>query len=54
MLSNVYLFNLLPDLDQIAKIFQVLGTPTEETWPGHTKLPDYVQFKYYPPTPLVS
>ncbi len=29
-----------------------MGTPTEETWPGHTKLPDYVAFKSYPPTPL--
>jgi hypothetical protein len=52
MLVLYLLFNF-SDLDQIAKIFQVLGTPTEETWPGHTKLPDYVQFKYFPPTPLV-
>ncbi len=29
-----------------------MGTPTEENWPGHTTLPDYVQFKTYPPTPL--
>ena len=29
-----------------------MGTPTDETWPGHTKLPDYVQFKSYPATPL--
>ena len=27
------------DLDQLAKIFQALGTPTEETWPDHTSLP---------------
>lgn len=40
------------DLDQLAKIFQAMGTPTEESWPGHTKLPDYVQFKAYPATPL--
>ena len=40
------------DLDQLAKIFQAMGTPTEETWSGHTKLPDYVQFKSYPATPL--
>ena len=40
------------DLDQLAKIFQAMGTPTEESWPGHTKLPDYVQFKTYPCTPL--
>ena len=29
-----------------------MGTPTEESWPGHTKLPDYVQFKTYPCTLL--
>lgn len=29
-----------------------MGTPTDETWPGHTKLPDFVQFKSYPATPL--
>ena len=40
------------DLDQLAKIFQAMGTPTEESWPNHTKLPDYVLFKSYPATPL--
>ena len=40
------------DLDQLAKIFQALGTPTVENWPGHTELPDFVQFKSYPTTPL--
>ena len=40
------------DLDQLAKIFQAMGTPTEESWPNHTKLPDYVLFKTYPATPL--
>lgn len=40
------------DLDQLAKIFQAMGTPTEESWPGHSKLPDYVQFRSYPATPL--
>lgn len=39
------------DLDQLAKIFQAMGTPTEETWPGHSKLPDFVQFRSYPATP---
>ncbi|XP_003745813.2 cyclin-dependent kinase 7 [Galendromus occidentalis] len=38
------------DLDQISKIFQCMGTPTEETWPGVTKLPDYVEFKGFPGT----
>ena len=34
------------DLDQLAKIFQALGTPTEETWPNHTKLPGSFKFTF--------
>ncbi|KAJ1654398.1 Cyclin-dependent kinase catalytic subunit [Dispira simplex] len=29
------------EIDEIFKIFRMLGTPTEETWPGFTSLPDY-------------
>ena len=29
------------EIDQIFKIFQMYGTPTEKTWPGITKLPDF-------------
>ena len=29
------------EIDQIFKIFQMYGTPTERTWPGITKLPDF-------------
>ncbi|KAF9048209.1 Pkinase-domain-containing protein [Hymenopellis radicata] len=29
------------EIDQIFKIFQILGTPTEDTWPGVATLPDY-------------
>ena len=29
-----------------------LGTPTEKNWPGLTQLPDYIQFKQNPGTPL--
>uniref|UniRef100_A0A8D0DG05 Cyclin-dependent kinase 7 n=1 Tax=Salvator merianae TaxID=96440 RepID=A0A8D0DG05_SALMN len=36
------------DLDQLTKIFETLGTPTEEQWPGMTNLPDYVAFKSFP------
>ena len=32
------------DIDQLGKIYAALGTPTEETWPGHTTLPDYIEF----------
>jgi cyclin-dependent kinase 7 len=40
------------DLDQLAKIFQAMGTPSEESWPGVTSLPDYIQFKHQPGTRL--
>ncbi|PUU76617.1 kinase-like domain-containing protein [Tuber borchii] len=29
------------EIDEIFKIFQVLGTPDEETWPGVTSFPDF-------------
>ena len=35
---------LLPgesEIDQIFKIFKLLGTPTEKTWPGVSELPDF-------------
>ncbi|GFG32559.1 hypothetical protein Cfor_12386 [Coptotermes formosanus] len=31
--------------DQLDKIFKILGTPTEETWPGVTHLPGYKTHK---------
>lgn len=30
------------DMDQISKICEAFGTPTEDSWPGVTKLPNYV------------
>jgi len=29
------------EIDQIFKIFRILGTPNEDTWPGVSGLPDY-------------
>lgn len=40
------------DLDQLTKIFQALGTPSEENWPNLKSLPDYIGFKPLPGTPL--
>ena len=42
------------DLDQLGKIFLALGTPTEDSWPGLTALPDYIQFKQNPGTALAD
>ncbi|KAI8793098.1 cyclin-dependent kinase 7 [Biomphalaria glabrata] len=36
------------DLDQINRIFQVLGTPTEAEWPDMKCLPDFIVFKEFP------
>lgn len=40
------------DLDQLMKIFQVLGNPTEENWPGLTSLSDFIDFKPFAAVPL--
>jgi len=29
------------EIDQIFKIFKILGTPDEDIWPGINELPDY-------------
>jgi len=36
--------------DQLKRIFKLLGTPTDETWPGITQLPDYKPMPLYHPT----
>ena len=34
--------------DQIVRIFRIMGTPTERTWPGITQFPEYKQtFQLY-------
>lgn len=38
--------------DQLKRIFKLLGTPTEQSWPGITKLPDYRPYPLYPPNPM--
>ncbi|KAL1696560.1 kinase-like domain-containing protein [Schizophyllum commune] len=40
------------DMDQIKTIFRALGTPTEQEWPGHTRLPDYVPVGQFPKPPM--
>jgi serine/threonine protein kinase len=37
----------------LCNIIRTLGTPTEDTWPGVTKLPDYkAQFPFWKPVNL--
>lgn len=40
------------DLDQLTRIFQVMGTPNNETWAGVKDLSDYIEFKFQPSVPL--
>ncbi|CAN6442563.1 unnamed protein product [Victoria cruziana] len=43
------------EIDELFKIFRVLGTPTEETWPGVTSLPDYkTSFPKWAPKDLAT
>lgn len=41
MVNRRPLFHGDSEIDQLFRIFRNLGTPTEETWPDVTKLPDY-------------
>lgn len=41
MVTKRPLFHGDSEIDQLFRIFRILGTPTEEIWPGVTKLPDY-------------
>jgi len=41
MITGKPIFSGDSEIDQLFKIFRVLGTPTEEEWPGVTKMPDY-------------
>ena len=41
MMTNKALFPGDSEIDQIFKIFRVLGTPTSDIWPGVEELPDY-------------
>lgn len=36
------------DIDQLSKIFQARGTPTDENWPGHKSLPAFIEFTKTP------
>jgi cyclin-dependent kinase 7 len=40
------------DINQLSTIFAALGTPTEEDWPGVTKLPNYIEFDKRPIFPV--
>lgn len=39
------------DIEQLAIVLQHLGTPTEESWPGHATLPDFHKITFPDSTP---
>ncbi|CAM9304024.1 unnamed protein product [Choristocarpus tenellus] len=48
------LFPGASDVDQVARIFQIMGTPTKENWPDHCSLPDYIEFQPQKPIDLAT
>jgi serine/threonine protein kinase len=53
LLTKRALFPGDSEIDQLFRIFRTLGTPTEETWPGVSQLPDYKpNFPKWKPQPL--
>ncbi|SAL97939.1 hypothetical protein [Absidia glauca] len=39
--------------DQLQKIFRMMGTPTEQTWPNVSQLPEYKQNQHYYPAQTI-
>ncbi|KAF2072940.1 hypothetical protein CYY_005733 [Polysphondylium violaceum] len=55
MLAKKPLFSGDCEIDQIFRIFRVLGTPNESIWPGFSKLPEFVStFPEWPGQPLAK
>ncbi|KAG8809669.1 Cyclin-dependent kinase catalytic subunit [Serendipita sp. 399] len=53
VLKGSPLFNGDSEIDQIFKIFRILGTPNDTIWPGVSELPDYKStFPQWGPQPL--
>lgn len=53
MVTKKPLFAGDSDIDQLYRIFRVLGTPNEQTWPGVSKMRDYRNtFPNYPYNPI--
>jgi len=46
------LFRGETEIDQLSKIFSVLGTPAEENWPGVSSLPSFIPFTSTETVPL--
>lgn len=54
LLTKKVLFQGTSELDQIDKIFKVMGSPTEDNWPGFRKLPNVQKVRFDPLECLIS
>ena len=54
LMLRVPYFAAESELEQLTKIFEAMGTPTEKDWPGLTELCNGIQFKQYPRPQLAS
>ncbi|KAL4567084.1 hypothetical protein LXL04_022656 [Taraxacum kok-saghyz] len=55
MVTRQPLFNGDSEIDQLLKIFKIMGTPTEDTWPGVTSLRDFkASFPKWQPKDLAT
>jgi len=54
MITGRPLFPGKDSTDQLHRIFKLMGTPTEETWPNISELPDYKVAKELPFYPIQS
>ncbi|KAM3727707.1 Cyclin-dependent kinase [Dirofilaria immitis] len=54
LLLRVPIFPGESDIDQLVKIYSVLGTPTAEDWSGLEEFPDFITIKPMPVVPLKS
>ncbi len=54
LFTRQILFNGSSDIDQLARVFAVLGTPDDGSWPHRQLLPDYLEFEPRPAPPLAE
>merc|ERR1712190_189650 len=48
------LFQGRGEFDMLTKIFEKMGTPTEEVWQDVAALPTFVEFSHHPKVPLAT
>jgi serine/threonine protein kinase len=50
MITKTPMFQGNGEIDQLGKIFKIVGSPTEDAWPGYRNLPSskQINFKHFP------